>query len=299
MTLNNGVGNLDFLSFSTLSVGLNQGNPNDQLVDAAGNVTIAPGARLTAYAGRGDLATGTPVLTATAGTLTGFFALTVDPLNNNAPHVFLMGTDLMVPTYAANAVSVVEGGTLAPATGAVGFEPDSDKFVITASTGAAAQLVTARDVNGALDVVVRNAPGAVTLTITTTKNLGDGLTAIGGIAVDGGGAATIVAANTTSNTSGTGLSPFGDVIVQGALTALTLHDFLGGVLYQSFIAPAAPMPLDQHHGSDLRLRQHQPADRAEHADAGPVHQRHPPRHGDGRTLRRHQDHRPCQHLHAG
>src|SRR5262249_47544942 len=69
----------------------------------------------------------------------------------------------------------------------------------TASTGAAAKLTTAIDVNGLLDVVVRNAPGAVTLTVATTQNLGDGITNLGGIAVDGPGAVTISAPNTDIN----------------------------------------------------------------------------------------------------
>jgi hypothetical protein len=241
VTVSNGTGSIRFNAFSTLSVGL--GATNDQLVDASGNVVIAAGARLTAYSGVAG-AVASPVLTAaTAGrTVTGFFALTFDPHNANSPHVFLMGTDIVVPDFSTNALTIREAvtgdpGVTVSATGTVtGFEPDSDKYVITASTGATAKLTTAKDVNGALDIVIRNAPGAVTLTITTTKNLGDGVTAIGGIAVDGPGAATIMAANTTLDTSSTGLSPFGDIIVQGPLVALTLRDFLGNTAnYQDFI----------------------------------------------------------------
>jgi hypothetical protein len=231
VTLNNAGGNLTFNAGATLSVGL--GTTNDQLVDTAGNVTINAPVRLTAYSGVAGSAA-SPVLTATAGTVGGFFAMTVDPVNNNAPHVFLMGTDIVVPTYALNAVSIVKGGTVS-ATGTLSaWESDSDKYTITASTGAAAQLTTATDVNGLLDVVVRNAPAALTLTIATTVNLGDGLTQLGGIAVDGPGAVTIVAANTDINLGS--VDPFADVLVQGPLTGLTLRDFTGATAnFQDFI----------------------------------------------------------------
>jgi len=236
VTLNNGAGSLSFGVDSTLSVGLNQGGlatPNDLLVDQAGSVSIDPTARLTAYSGRGDLTTATPVLSAPAGTISGFFALTVDPANNNAPHAFLMGTDIVVPAYTATQLTIVEGGTVS-ATGTVtGVEPDSDTYTITASTGGTAHLTTAQDVNGLLDVVVRNATTAVTLTITSTKNLGDGLTALGGIAVDGPGAVTISAPN--SDIDDQGVNPFGDIVVQGQLTALTMHDFNGSLNFQDFI----------------------------------------------------------------
>jgi hypothetical protein len=231
VTLNNGSGLLTFGIGSTLSVGL--GTANDQLVDVAGNVTIGAPARLAAYSGVAG-STASPVLTATAGSVNGLFAMTVDPLNNNAPHAFLMGTDIVLASYAANAVAVVRGGTVS-ATGTVtAWESDSDKYTITASTGAAAQLTTATDVNGLLDVVVRNAPGPVTLTIATTVNLGDGLTQLGGIAVDGPGAATIVAGNSDINLGG--VDPFADILVQGPLTALTLRDFSGATAdFQDFI----------------------------------------------------------------
>jgi hypothetical protein len=231
VTLNNGTGRLLFNAGSTLSVGL--GATNDKLVDANGNVTINPLSRLTAYSGVAG-AVASPVLTATNGTVTGFFALTVDAVNINVPHVFLMGSDLVVPTYTANSVAVVQGGTVSASGTVTGFEPDGDKFTITASTGAAAQLTTATDVNGFLDVVVRNAAGPVTLTITTSKNLGDGLTQLGGIAVDGPGAATIVAANSDINLGG--VDPFADILVQGPLVALTMRDFTGATAnFQDFI----------------------------------------------------------------
>jgi hypothetical protein len=232
VTLNNGAGNLTFRNGSTLSVGLNQGglaNPNDLLLDSGGNVVLNSGVRLTAYSGRTDLSVPTPVLSTPAGiinTAAGFFDLTVDPAQGNTAHAFLMGTDIVTPDYLQTQLTIVAGGAVS-ATGTVtGFEPDSDKFTVTASTGATAELTTARNVNGLLDIVIRNALGAVTLTVTGTKNLGDGLTALGGIAVDGPGAATIVATNA---------DVAADVLVEGPMTALTLRDVTGSTNYQTFI----------------------------------------------------------------
>lgn len=231
VTLSNGTGNLNFGVGATLSVGL--GTTNDQLVDASGNVTINSLARLTAYSGVAG-AGASPVLTASAGTVSGFFDMTVDPTNDNAPHVFLMGTDIVTPNYLPNAVTVMKGGTQSTTGTVTGYEPDGDKYVITASTGASADLTTATDVNGLLDVVVRNATGAVTLTIKTTMNLGDGLTQLGGIAVDGPGAATITAPNADVNLGG--VDPFADILVQGPLAALTIRDFTGSTTdFQDFI----------------------------------------------------------------
>jgi hypothetical protein len=232
--VNNGAGLINFFPFSTLSVGL--GATNDRLVDDVGSVVIDPRARLTAYSGVAG-ASATPVLTATFGTVTGLFAMTFDPNNANVPHVFLMGTDIVLPAYTGNSVTVIKGGKQSAAGSVTGFEADGDGYVIAASTGAGARLTTATDVNGLLDVVVRNAPGAVTLTITTTVNLGDGITQLGGIAVDGPGAATITAANTDINFGG--VNPFADILVQGPLVALTLRDFGGNLpvapSFQDFI----------------------------------------------------------------
>src|SRR6185503_15692189 len=112
-----------------------------------------------AYSGRTDLSVPTPVLSAPGGiinTAAGFFDLTVDPAQGNTEHVFLMGTDIVTPRYLQTQLTIVAGGTVS-ATGTVaGIEPDSDSFTITASAGAAAELTTARNVNGLLDVVVRN-----------------------------------------------------------------------------------------------------------------------------------------------
>jgi fibronectin-binding autotransporter adhesin len=233
VTLN--AGTINFNAFSTFSVGLNPGGSNDVLVVAAGSVAINSSARLTSYAGlAGTSPASGVVLSAPTGTITGTFALTTDPANNNAPHVFLMGTDIVVPTYGTTQVSVVAGGTVSPTGTVTGFEADGDKYVIKASTGATAQLTTATDVNGLLDIVIRNATGAVTLTITTTKNLGDGLTQLGGIAVVGPGTVTISAPLSDVNLGG--VDPFGDIIIQGSLAALTMRDFNGSTTgFQDFI----------------------------------------------------------------
>ncbi len=229
VNLSNGTGSLQFQSGATLSVGL--GTTNDQLVDAAGNVSINSSARLTAYSGVTG-ASASPVLTATAGTVTGFFALTVDTFNS--PHVFLMGTDIVVPVYTVSSVSVASGGTVSASGTVTGFEPDGDGYTIKASTGAAAQLTTAVDINGLLDIVVRNASTAVMLAITTTLNLGDGLTQLGGIAVDGPGAASINAPTSDINLGDA--DPFADILVQGPLAALTIRDFNSAGITPTFLS---------------------------------------------------------------
>ena len=58
-------------------------------------VTVNSAARLTAYSGVAGAAA-TPVLSA-AGAVNGTFVDTTDPNNFNAPHVFLMGTDIVTP----------------------------------------------------------------------------------------------------------------------------------------------------------------------------------------------------------
>ncbi len=66
-----------------------------------------------------------------------------------------------------------------------GYDAQDDKFTVSASTGVSAQLVVSMNVNNQIDIVVRNNPSAVTLTVTTTKRLGTGFSSIGGIAIDG------------------------------------------------------------------------------------------------------------------
>src|SRR5262249_8339026 len=140
-------------------------------------------------------------------------------------------------SYLPNQVTIATGGTVS-ATGLVtAFEPDSDKYVITASTGAAAKLTTAIDVNGLLDVVVRNAPGAVTLTVATTQNLGDGITNLGGIAVDGPGTATITAANTSINP---GISFTGNTI-NGSPTVTNVSNVAGLAIGMPIFGPGIPV----------------------------------------------------------
>src|SRR5262249_22369253 len=72
-----------------------------------------------------------------------------------------------------------------------------------------------------LDIVLRTATAATTLTITTTKNGGDGITAIHGISVNGAGTVTVAAA--LSDVSG-------DIAIAGPLAALTLRNWTGGKL---------------------------------------------------------------------
>lgn len=212
VTVNNNAGNITFMNRSVLSVGL--GSVNDRLVKAgSGNININPVARLMSYAGLAGAAP-SPVL---VGTNQGFFFLTTD--NGNAPHAFLMGTDIVQPAYSDTQLTIASGGTLAPNGIATGFESDSDKFKITAvrtGTTTGVPLVFTQDSNGLVSVAIRNAAVATTLTVTTTKIFGDGITLLGGVAVNGPGSVTINAPTADAAA---------DILLAGPLVALTLRDY--------------------------------------------------------------------------
>src|SRR5262249_3680754 len=134
-------------------------------------------------------------------------------------HDFLAGTDIVTPTYTANQLVLARGGTISSTGTVTGFQPDGDKYTVTASTGAAAQLVVSTNVLNQIDIVVRNTSAAPSLTVTTTKFSGDGFTEIGGLGVDGPGKVTINASTANLNS---------DLLVQGQLAAVTVHNFSGG-----------------------------------------------------------------------
>jgi hypothetical protein len=196
---------------SALEVGF--GTTNDQLVvNGIGNVAI-DGARLIGSGVAG--ASPSPVLQLTGGgTLSGAFgeSLAID----GTAQAFLAGSDIVTASYLPTSASIGSGGP-APAASFSGFLPDGDKYTVTHSGGAAAGLVVIENARGQIDVVVRNNTAAGTLTITTTKFSGEGLTDVGGIGVNGAGAITIKAA--TSNVHG-------DIRVESALTSLTVRDVL-------------------------------------------------------------------------
>ena len=171
------------------------------------------------------------MLAAAAGivdTTNGFFFLTVD--SHNAPHDFLMGTDIVQPNYTPTQLTIATGGTVAAAGVATGFESDGDKFTLQAvrtGTTTGVPLVFVEDaIIRQIDVVIRNAAFATTLTVATTKSFGDGFTKLGGIAVNGPGAVIINAP--TSNARG-------DILVAGPLSALTLRDFVGSSISQPVV----------------------------------------------------------------
>lgn len=223
VTVDSNAGNITFMPLSTLSVGL--GTVSDKLIKATGDtgkIFIHDGARLTSYAGIAGAAISF-VLAAPGGidTSNGFFNLTVDPLNGNAPHAFLMGTDIVQPIYGLTDLAIMSGGTVAASGVASGFEADSDKFTLRAvrtGTTTSVPLAFVENVNHQIDVVVRNAAFATTLTVTTTKSFGDGNTQLGGIAMNGPGAAVINAATSNANA---------DILVAGPLSALTLRNYFG------------------------------------------------------------------------
>src|SRR5262249_49386813 len=113
VTVDNNAGDINFQQGATLSVGL--GSTNDLLTKQAGdiaNISITGSTRLTSYSGLAG-ANATPVLDAAAGildTTSGFFDFTVD--NNKLEHVFLMGTDIVVPDYTSKQLTIKQGGTV-------------------------------------------------------------------------------------------------------------------------------------------------------------------------------------------
>jgi hypothetical protein len=231
LTVNTGGGNLIFDAGSRLEVGLGTGAPNttDKLVLAGGgNVQVSPAARLI---GNGVanfnpnvsttiLDVGTSQILDDLGRPGGRFALTVDGSGN--AQAFLMGADIVAPTYTPDTLSVAS--VTASGNGSVsGFQADGDMFTVTSSGGAASGLVAISDVNGNLDVVVRNAPATEILTLTTTANGGDGFTNVGGLAVDGPATSAVTISAATANV-------LGDITVAGKLAALTIRDMKGGAM---------------------------------------------------------------------
>jgi hypothetical protein len=202
-------GGISFQTGSRLVVGL--GATNSKLVQSGTGSVFIAGATLSGTGLAGT--TATPVLDAGSGQLTGTFG-TATPGGSLTPADFLMGTDIVTPTYTPTAVTIKQGGSQSVPTG---FESDGDGYTVTVKGGSG--LVVIKDPSGLLDIVVRNATAATTLTVTTSKQAGDGFTSIGGIAIDGPGAATIVAP--TANVTG-------DILVGGPLAALTLRDLRQG-----------------------------------------------------------------------
>jgi len=224
VTVNTGGGNVTFGSGSRLLIGLGTGAPNtnDELkLAGGGNFEIDPGARLVgsglAGAGATLLDAGTGQILDDLGNPGGRFAMSVDAAGN--PHAFLIGTDIVTASYTLSTLAVTP--VAAAANGTVsGFQSTSDQFTVTSSGGPGSELVAATDINGRLDIVVRNAPARETLTIRSIMNGGAGLTNIGGIAIDGPASGSVFINAPTANV-------FGDIIVAGALSRLTVRDMNG------------------------------------------------------------------------
>lgn len=218
--VDNGSGDIVF-SDGTLSVGL--GAVNDKLlkqVGDTGNIVFQQftSSRLRAT-GLAD-ANATPVLDAGTGLLLGTFDNSADFFG--VVHDFFVGSDIVTPDYTSSTLTIKRGGTVSASGIVTGFEEDGDKYTVKASTGAAAQMVVLTNLDGELDIVIRNAAVATTLTITTTKGLGNGFTTVDGIGVNGAGAVTISAPTTDI---------FGGLVrVQNQLKSLVIHDVGGAVI---------------------------------------------------------------------
>ncbi len=101
-------------------------------------------------------------------------------------------------------------------------EPDTDQYAVTVTGGSGLIVIQLNNHSAqGLEMVVRNATAATTLTLTTTLSSGTGFTNVLGIAIDGLGTATITAP--TVNLTG-------NITVGGPLAALTLNNWIGGTL---------------------------------------------------------------------
>jgi hypothetical protein len=193
--------------------GLNASNQ----INLAGGV---PGVRLEGSGGAVPAGPPPTILTVNnGGNIVGQFGNPQDATGD----VFI-GTDIVKPTYATTTVKIAP--TASGPNSFTGNEPDGDIFMVAVTGGAQVVGIQASTGTGAgalqgLAVVVRNASVATTLTITTTANGGDGFTQLIGLGFDGGGAVTISAAKSNL---------LGDIIMGGALTSLSLHDWNGGAL---------------------------------------------------------------------
>ena len=139
------------------------------------------------------------------GLVRGTFSGSVDSAGAAVP--FRAGTDVVVAGYTPTEVAVGRGGQ-ADADGVVRGVLPSGPYQVRSSLGGAAGLVVL-ETNGRLEVVVRNNSAASTLTIPPPSPA-DPL--VRGLAVNGGGALTLVAPTTNFT---------GDLLVGGALRSLT------------------------------------------------------------------------------
>lgn len=148
---------------------------------------------------------------------------------------FLMGTDIVTATQTATSLSIQEATTgatplttaIAKTATVVANEPDGDKFTVTATDGVAGlslMVIAVGQPYAGLDIVVRGANAATTLTVVTTPNGGDGFTLINGIAVDGLTTAATTISAATSNVLN------GNIVTAGPLTSLSLRNWNNGVL---------------------------------------------------------------------
>lgn len=148
---------------------------------------------------------------------------------------FLMGTDIVTATQTATSLSIQEATTgatplttaIAKTATVVANEPDGDKFTVTATDGVAGlslMVIAVGQPYAGLDIVVRGANAATTLTVVTTANGGDGFTLINGIAVDGLTTAATTISAATSNVLN------GNIVTAGPLTSLSLRNWNNGVL---------------------------------------------------------------------
>jgi hypothetical protein len=192
--------------------------PNGPTAGNASDAINLTSAKLSGFGGTAPSGSTTVFTINGGGGIVGSFNNPTDSQGN-----FLMGTDIVKATITHNTVSIQPGGTVISSGTVTMNEPDGDSFTVKLTGGSGLLVVptSALSIGHGLEIVVRNASSASTLTITTTKNGGDGFTAVTDIVFDGTGPATINAA--TTNVSG-------NMTIAGPLTTLTLNNFTNGTL---------------------------------------------------------------------
>jgi hypothetical protein len=185
------------------ALNINGVNPGDQ-VELFGT--------LSGYGGTAPAGNTTILSVSGGGSIVNTFSNPTDAGGN-----FFMGSDIVKGTYSDNSLTIQQ--TPAGATTVSGNFVNGDGYKVAVTGGS--NLVVIAPFGSVLDIVVRTASAPTTLTVTATTNGGNGYLNVGGIAIDGPGAATISAgkANLTGN-----------VTVAGPLTALTVHDWNAGAL---------------------------------------------------------------------
>jgi hypothetical protein len=219
--------NFEYGSVLSVALGSTDGSLTLAGLNPSDRITISSTAKLTGFGGSTPTGS-TPILSVIGGgVITGSFANSQDSTGSDSTTgYFFMGSDIVNATYApvsgdANVLSIQPKAAVSGSSTA-GLNFDGEAYSISVTGGASLVVLDIpAESSQELDIVLRNATAATTLTITTTPNGGTGFTSVSNIAIDGPGAATIMAP--TTNVAG-------NISVGGPLAGLTLNNWSNGTL---------------------------------------------------------------------